>query len=139
MRDFLKCDKEALRMCYSAKINSLNEGLKKDLLALNVGFNEKVSVAIWARYIIIALAKDEKTTVWASEVQIYLEPSKEAKMSYPASGDFDPNTDEGSKWRTLHAAAIIKNWEQITVLAQRYCAEYSRILEEYQRILTERF
>jgi hypothetical protein len=55
------------------------------------------------------------------------------EINFGSSGCFTPDNKE-SYWRTIHAAAVLKNWDEVCVLVNEHCEAYRELLEEIKKV-----
>lgn len=63
---------------------------------------------------------------FASEITIYIDEEKPT-ITYGTSGSFNPLEKDASYWRTIHAAEIIKNWNDAIAIIKEWWAEVSKL------------
>lgn len=136
----METNKEILLDEYNEKWNSIVKALTADLQKMDIGFAPNLLLSIFNERVVIGIASKDnaKNMEWASEVTIYPAnvgsfPSNQSGISYPTSGTFFPEVEKnsGNIWRTLHAATIIKNWEQLIPLFTEACKKVEQLKEEY--------
>lgn len=136
----MKTNKEILLDEYNEKRNCIVKALTADLKKMDIGFAPNLLLSIYNERVVLAIASknNPENAEWASEVTIYPAnvgsfPSNQSGISYPTSGTFFPEVEKnsGNIWRTLHAAVILKNWEQLIPLFTTACKKAEELKDEY--------
>lgn len=70
---------------------------------------------------------------FGSEVTIYDKQDnvlceRAAEMNYGSMGVFNPKSSPASYWRTIHAAALLRDWAFTEKMVNVYCREYKELL-----------
>lgn len=70
---------------------------------------------------------------FASEISIYIRSgffdNGIPEINFGSSGSFDPS-NKSSYWRTIHAASLLKNWDNSIPVIKKYCDQYKNLSEE---------
>lgn len=85
--------------------------------------------------IICTNIKDDKRIDFGSEVNFYRRddgshytPSRETQINYGSSSEFSPS-DKSLYWRTIHAAEILKNWDYVIEVSDKYFFKIDELME----------
>jgi hypothetical protein len=71
---------------------------------------------------------------FASDITFYPVINKTAnEINYGSYGSFAPANKE-SYWRTIHAAAVLKNWDAVCELVNEHCEAYRELVEEIMKV-----
>lgn len=109
-------------------LDNLKDNFIKELRNLGVELSPDATIRIDERNIDI-YCKDNS---FASGVSINYNVSyrkKEIEINYGSSGSF-MKSSYAPYWRTIHAASILKNWDCVTEIVQKYCELYKKLVNE---------
>ena len=69
--------------------------------------------------------------IFGSDVEVYLKDEfcKEGRINFGSTGSFN-NKDKRAYWRTVHAASVLKNWDVVVEVVEKYCSDYRELKNE---------
>ena len=110
------------------EISELKTNFLNELRNANVELAPNVDVYINSDRINIFIVGDEGKSFFASDVTLNPDcvdffGNTEAKINFGSSGGFNP-TNIGSYWRSIHAASLLKNWDAVVPIVNKYCKIY---------------
>lgn len=71
---------------------------------------------------------------FSSQIDLYSKEhsiigKKHNEINFGTSGSFTPSNRE-SFWRTIHAASVLKNWEKVCEIVDKYCEMYKVLIKD---------
>ena len=106
------------------------------LISAGVRMNKNTWITLSGSQMDIYLINKDKESkyyrkpVFASDINIHLNKhfsGKESfKISFGTSGSFSPE-DEAPFWRTIHAANILNNWDNVCKISKEYFDKYTEL------------
>ena len=114
------------------EISELKTNFLNELRNANVELAPNVNVTINSDRILISILDIHGVYFFGSDVSLTPEITEnygfgdfhtEAKIIFGSSGSFNP-TNIGSYWRTIHAASLLKNWDAVVPIVNKYCKIY---------------
>lgn len=94
-------------------VKSIEIRLSKYLKETEIGFSENVVCKINSFSVTIGIKTGERYMDWGSDLDLCFDRSGVMTINFGTRGSFTPS-DIASYWRTIHAALILENWEQVS-------------------------
>lgn len=114
-------------------VNESNNNFVQDLRKIGVELADNVNTIIGERSIELGIGN--VGNFYTSSISLYPETIsltgkiEKNRINFGSSGSFTPE-DNNEYWRTIHAASILKNWNKVSELINKYCSEYYSFMEE---------
>lgn len=102
--------------------NSFIESLRN----LGVELHENAVCSILGNKISIAILNEKGIWEFVSDVDLRINRDGICTINFGSSGEFSPKV-AASYWRTIHAASILKNWDDVFIMVKAFCLTMSKL------------
>ena len=117
------------------EIQKIEKSFLESLRKITNDIAPHVVCSINSDYIELAIPDESGRVAFASEVQVYSRTVRnwgvlrDNRIHYGSSGVFKP-INPAPYWRTIHAAAILKNWTSVCEIVNEHCKQYEDLEKE---------
>jgi hypothetical protein len=123
----LKKESERIKAIRSIGVDFLEQLRAAGIeLAPNVGFE----VSDWGVNLFLIDKEDKRVFASQIDIQAYRETIlgiDKNQISIGGSGAFTPDSSPACYWRTIHAASILKNWEEACRIINNECRTFDAL------------
>ena len=118
-----------------SKIRKLRINFLDELRKTGVELSENADCRIYERSVSIFISNENGTVDGSSKICIYARvdsflgfKSRKNSLLIGSNGAFSPS-ETGSYWRVIHAASILKNWDSVCEIVNKYCRKHEELLK----------
>jgi hypothetical protein len=115
-------------------IRQIEEEFLTVLRKNNVELSEEVVCSIYQDRIELGIidkySEIDHRITFESIIELYPKSFKrENEINYSSSGSFNPS-NRASYWKTIHAASILKNWDIVSEMVNKYVRMYNDLINK---------
>ena len=100
----------------------------KEFKSMGMSLSKDMIATVEETCVTIGLELEPNRMAFGSDVVIYAKRyyRNENSINFGSSGKFNPS-DQASYWRTIHASEILKNWNKVSDIVNKYCQKVEEL------------